>query len=166
MTCPVCQWQNFAGDDLCENCGADLRASDTPEPAAGFRGPLLGRHLEELGAPPPQTVDAGTDVGALVERMHREGIDCLLVMEDGELAGIFTDRDAVLKLAGQETLPRLVRDLMTPDPVVLRREDTIAVAINKMAVGGFRHVPIVDDGRPIAIVSARDIFRHIASRLG
>ncbi len=55
---------------------------------------------------------------------------------------------------------------MTPDPVILRREDPIAVALNKMAVGGFRHVPIVDHGTPVAVVSARDVFRHIAQRLG
>ncbi|MES2209602.1 MAG: CBS domain-containing protein [Chloroflexota bacterium] len=166
MICPVCQWQNYQGDDLCGNCGADLRTADTPEPAIGFRGPLLGIHLEELGAPAPEFVDAGADVAHLIERMHREGIDCMLVTEAGDLAGIFTDRDALLKLAGRglEHLP--VRDFMTPDPVVLRHDDPIAVAIHKMAVGGFRHVPIVEDGKPIAVVSVRDIFRHIAARLG
>ena len=166
MICPVCQWQNYQGDDLCENCGADLRTASTPEPAIGFRGPLLGTHLEELGAPAPQIVDAETDVGVLIEKMHREGIDCVLVTENGELAGIFTDRDALLKLAGRglEHLP--VRDFMTEDPVVLRHDDPIAVAIHKMAIGGFRPVPIVEDGRPIAVVSAPDIFRHIATRLG
>ena len=50
---------------------------------------------------------------------------------------------------------------MTADPVVLRPDDSIAVAINKMAVGGFRHIPLVVDGRAIGIVSARDVFRHI-----
>ncbi len=166
MNCPVCQWPNFAGDDLCENCGADLRAADTPEPATGFRGPLLGLHLDELGAPAAHTVDGSEDVTKAVERMHRDGIDCLLVTEGGRLAGIFTDRDALLKLAGRGLEHRPIRELMTPDPVVLRHDDTIAVAINKMAVGGFRHVPIVDRGRPTAVVSARDIFRHIATRLG
>ncbi|MBI2777008.1 MAG: CBS domain-containing protein [Chloroflexi bacterium] len=166
MTCPVCQWQNFEGDDICENCGADLRASDTPEPATGFHGPLLGIHLAELGAPEPVTVSGDEDVAELVERMHREKIDCLLVTENGRLAGIFTDRDALLKLAGHGLEHGPIRDFMTPDPVVLRHDDTIAVAINKMAVGGFRHVPIVEGRRPIAVVSARDVFRHIATRLG
>ncbi|MEO8207527.1 MAG: CBS domain-containing protein [Chloroflexota bacterium] len=165
MICPVCHAQNYQGDDLCENCGADLRGSDTPEPATGFHGPLLGSHLEELGAPPPQLVDGGADVGELVERMHRESIDCLLVTENGELAGIFTDRDALLKLAGRGLEHRPIREFMTADPVVLRHDDPIAVAIHKMAIGGFRHVPIVEDGRPIAVVSARDIFRHISTRL-
>lgn len=166
MICPVCQWQNYIGDDLCDNCGADLRASDTPEAATSFRGPLLGIHLEELGAPAPDTVEGGEDVALVVERMHRDAIDCLLVTEGGQLAGIFTDRDALLKLAGRGPEHVPVRELMTPDPVALRPDDTIAVAINKMAVGGFRHVPIVEDGRPIAIVAAKDIFRHIATRLG
>ena len=47
---------------------------------------------------------------------------------------------------------------MTPDPVVLRHDDPIAVAIHKMAVGGFRHIPIVEDGRPTGVVTARDVF--------
>jgi CBS domain-containing protein len=54
---------------------------------------------------------------------------------------------------------------MTRDPVVLRRSDAVAVAIHKMAVGGFRHVPIVDGGAPIGVVSARDVFRHLAAGL-
>ena len=52
---------------------------------------------------------------------------------------------------------------MTRDPVVLRHDETIAVAINKMAVGGFRHIPIVEDGRPTGVVTARDVFRHLAA---
>jgi CBS domain-containing protein len=166
MICPVCNFGNYPGDDTCANCGADLWALDTPEPATGFHGRLLGRHLEELGAPAAVSVDGAADVVELVERMHRDGIDCLLVTEDGRLAGIFTDRDAILKMAGRGLEHRPVRDLMTPDPVILRHDDTIAVAINKMAVGGFRHVPIVEGSQPIAVVSARDVFRHIATRLG
>jgi len=165
MICPVCQWQNFPGEDLCENCGADLRAVNTPEPAIGFQGRLLGKHLDALGTSAVTTAEGSTDVVELVSRMHRDGVDCILVTEGGRLAGIFTDRDALLKLAGRGLEHRPVRELMTPDPVVLRHDDTIAVAINKMAIGGFRHVPIVEGDRPVAVVSARDIFRHIAARL-
>jgi len=166
MPCPVCQYPNFEGDDLCENCGADLRAADTPEPATGFHGRLLGIHLDELGAPEPQIVGPDEDVAEAIERMHRDGIDCLLVTDGGQLVGIFTDRDALIKLAGHGPEHRPISELMTHDPVVLRQDDTIAVAINKMAVGGFRHVPIVDGDRPVAVVTARDVFRHISTRLG
>jgi CBS domain-containing protein len=165
VICPVCQWQNFLGEDVCENCGADLWRSDTPEAPTTFHGRLLGMHLDRLGAPRPVTVDAELSVGRAIERMRRESIDCLLIVEDGALVGIFTDRDAVLKVGSTVDDPRPLSEVMTRDPVVLRRSDPVAVAIHKMAVGGFRHVPIVDDGRPIGVVSARDVFRHLATGL-
>jgi len=166
MLCPVCGFDNYVGEDLCGNCGADLTASDTPEAATSFTGRLLGTHLDDLGAPEPVTADAGDDVAETIVRMRRDGTDCLLVLEAGRLVGIFTDRDAILKVAGRAGLPPTLRDVMTTDPVVLRRDDPIAVAIHKMAVGGFRHVPVMDGDRAVAVVSARDVFRHIATRLG
>jgi CBS domain-containing protein len=165
MICPVCQWQNFLGEDTCENCGADLWGSDTPEQATTFHGRLLGLRVDRLGAPRPATADPETSAGAAIERMRRAGTDCLLVVEAGVLVGIFTDRDAVLKVGTKVDDPRPLRELMTPDPVVLQHDDPVAVAIHKMAVGEFRHLPIVDQGTPIGVVSAKDVFRHIAAGL-
>ncbi|MCI0344063.1 MAG: CBS domain-containing protein [Chloroflexi bacterium] len=166
MQCPVCQFGNFPGDDTCANCGADLWTVDVPEPATGFQGRLLGAHLDELGAPAPQTVPSGMNVETALEQMRTQGLDCLLVLDGPRLAGIFTDRDAVLKLAGRPRRAIEIDEVMTRDPVVLRHDDPIAVAINKMAVGGFRHVPIMDGDRPTGVVSAKDVFRHIAARIG
>ncbi|HEU4920114.1 MAG TPA: CBS domain-containing protein [Candidatus Limnocylindrales bacterium] len=166
MRCPHCGFDNLMGSDICDNCGADLAGRDTPERATEYRGPLLGEHLDDLGVADPEIVDAGTRVGDAVKLMHERATDCLLVVEDGRLVGIFTDRDAVLKLAGRAVDGRPLAELMTRDPVVLRDDDTVAVAINKMAVGGFRHIPIIRDGRPTGVVSARDIFRHLAESLG
>ena len=70
-----------------------------------------------------------------------------------------------MKAAGKQLEAFHVRDFMTPDPVVLRHDDPIALAINKMAVGGFRHIPLVRDGHPTGVVTARDVFRHIAEVL-
>jgi CBS domain-containing protein len=166
MLCPVCRHDNFEGEDTCENCGADLRTSDIPQPAVDYRGRLLGEHLDELRPAPAQTIEAGADAADAIQRMHDDGFDCVLVTDGGRLVGIFTDRDAVLKVAGRGRGPLAIRDVMTPDPVVLRHDDPIAVAIHKMAVGGFRHIPIVDGaGLPTGIVSARDVFRHIAAEL-
>jgi CBS domain-containing protein len=165
MRCPVCHAQNFEGDDFCANCGADLTGNDVPEQATAFRSGLLGAHLDELGAPEPETIGPESTVADAIARMRSGAVDCLLVTEKDRLIGIFTDRDALLKVAGRGGRDRRIRDVMTPDPVVLRHDDPIAVAIHKMAVGGFRHVPIVDHGRPIAVVSAKDVFRHIATRL-
>jgi CBS domain-containing protein len=167
MRCPVCGFENLLGSDVCDNCGSDLAGHDTPERATEFHGQVLGEHLDRLGITPPELVDAATDVNDAIRRMHDKAIDCVLVTAGGRLVGIFTDRDAVLKVAGRpETESRRIGDLMTPDPVVLRHDETVAVAINKMAVGGFRHIPIVEDGRPMGVITARDVFRHLVTSIG
>ena len=166
MRCPTCGTENLLGSDVCDNCGSDLAGHDVPQSATTFKGQLLGEHLDALTIATPEVLEASADVDDAIRRMHDKGIDCVLVAEDGRLVGIFTDRDAVLKVAGLERAARPISTLMTRDPVVLRHDETIAVAINKMAVGGFRHIPIVEDGRPIGIVTARDVFRHLVESLG
>jgi CBS domain-containing protein len=165
MRCPTCGFENLLGSDVCDNCGSDLAGHDTPQSPTTFRGQLLGEHLDALGIADPETLDVAADVNDAIRTMHDKGIDCVLVTDAGRLVGIFTDRDAVLKVAGLERQDRPIASLMTHDPVVLRHDETIAVAINKMAVGGFRHIPIVADGRPTGVVTARDVFRHIVESL-
>jgi CBS domain-containing protein len=166
MICPVCGFDNLTGMEVCDNCGADLAGHDIPQPAMSFHGRLLGEHLDDLGAPPPLTVSPDTPLDAVIARMQEAESDCVLVMSGDRLVGIFTDRDAVVKAAGKRLESFHVRDFMTADPVVLRHDDPIAVAIHKMAVGGFRHIPILEDGRPTGVVTARDVFHHLAKAMG
>jgi len=165
MHCPVCGHDNLTGAEVCDNCGADLAGHDVPQATTTFQGRLLGEHLDELGAPSPLTVGPDTPVDVAIALMHEAEADCVLVTIDDRLVGIFTDRDAVVKAAGKRLDAFHVRDFMTPDPVVLRHDDPIAIAINKMAVGGFRHIPIVENGRPTGVVTARDVFRHLVESI-
>jgi CBS domain-containing protein len=165
-TCPVCHHDNFAGEDLCEECGADLTTVDLPQDAIDFHGRLLGEHLDVLGVKPPLTVPATMALDEAIGLMHAGPVDCLLVMDGDKLAGIFTDRDAVVRTTGIRLSSFLVRDFMTRDPVVLRHDETIAIAIHKMAVGEFQHIPIVENGRPIGVVAVADLFRHILDVIG
>ena len=95
--------------------------------------------------------------------MQQAGAGCLIVEDGGHVRGILSERDLVMKLTDGNLAATTVADLMTADPVVLRPDDSIAVAINKMAVGGFRHIPLVVNGQATGIVTARDVFRHILS---
>lgn len=166
MRCPSCGFENLQGEDNCANCGADLWTVDTPEMATTFHGRLLGEHLDAIPAPAPPTIDPGASMATAVDRMRQHGVDNLLVMAEGRLIGIVTERDVLLKLADKQLGKFDVRDVMTRDPVVLRPDDTLAVAIHKMAVGGFRHIPVVEDGRPVGVVAAKDLFHHILHILG
>lgn len=165
MLCPACGFANLIGADICENCGADIAGRDIPQQAQAFHGQLLGDHLDHLGGPAPLLVAPEAMVDTVVARMQEAGVDCALVVANDRLVGIFTDRDAVLKAAGRPLADRTVREFMTPDPVVLRHDDPIALAIHKMAIGGFRHIPIVEHGRPTGVVTARDVFHHLVATL-
>ena len=91
-------------------------------------------------------------------------IGCALIMDGEKLVGLFSERDVLLKVVakGLDAASLPVSDVMTPDPECLQHDDAIAYALNKMAVGGYRHVPILkDDGVPEAIVSMRDIVNYI-----
>jgi CBS domain-containing protein len=165
IVCRFCGFENAVGGDACENCGAEF-SEGMPESPAAFEGRLLGTRLGDLAMGRVLWLDATTDALVAVERMKAEGVDCVLVGTAGQLAGIFTDRDAMLKLAGRSGPAPALASVMTAKPDVLRAADTVATAIHKMAVGRLRHVPLMHDDGSITVVAARDIFRHLAARLG
>ena len=125
----------------------------------------LARAVEAAGGEPARAKTT-PELDKALDTMRSTGLDAVLVVDGERLIGIFTERDAMLKLAGRSLAGISVADVMTPDPVVLRADDTVAVAINKMAVGGFRHIPLVEDDRPTGIVTARDVFHRIAEIVG
>jgi CBS domain-containing protein len=164
--CPVCGHDNYAGEDACEACGADLRSVDVPQDAIDFHGRLLGEHLDTLGIESPPTVSTGTSAKAAIARMKDDALECLLVVEGDRLLGIVTYQDAIVKLRGRTLDGLVIDEFMTRDPVVLRSDDTTAIALHKMAVGGFRHIPVLQDDRLIGLIQARNIFGHILEVIG
>lgn len=162
MICPACGFDNLQGVDECQNCGADLRTADLPRPGSTFEARLTVVPLSDVRHHKPLAVVPGATCAEAVRQMRQASVSCLLVEDPGgTLRGILSERDLVLKLGERMLDDVAVAEVMTPDPVVLRADDSVAVAINKMAVGGFRHIPLVADGRATGIVSARDLFRYI-----
>jgi signal-transduction protein with cAMP-binding, CBS, and nucleotidyltransferase domain len=103
-------------------------------------------------------------VSRAFDAMSREAHDCVLVMRGGALAGIFTSRDFLNRVAAVRSDPEglLLGDVMTPMPRTLRPRDPVAFAINWMAVEGFRNVPIVDDsGELLGVLTVWDVMRHL-----
>ncbi len=80
MICPVCHFDNIAGSDDCENCGADLRSTGLPTSAGGDVGAaLLTEHLAELNPRQPVAVKPDDDVAAAVRLMQEHRIGCVVV---------------------------------------------------------------------------------------
>jgi CBS domain-containing protein len=165
MICPVCGFENLQGEDNCENCGADLRTADLPMPGSRFERALLNHALGSLAPPAARFVAPELSAADAVGGMRAAGEGALVVAAGGRVIGIFTERDALRKLAGSNLDGVTVAEVMTADPVVLRTDDSVAVAIHKMAVGGFRHIPLVDGGAPVGMITAHDLFRYILELL-
>ncbi len=166
MICPSCGFENIQGADECENCGADLRTADIPAPGSAFEAKLVGVPLSEVHPHVPITIASTATAADAIRQMQEASVGCLIVLDDGTVRGILSERDLVMKTADGQLDGTPVSALMTADPVVLRADDSVAVAIHKMAVGGFRHIPLVTDGHATGIVSARDLFRYILDALG
>lgn len=91
--------------------------------------------------------------------MAEKKIGAILVLEGGRIAGIFTERDALSKVLATSLDPdtALLSQVMAHDPQTIQADKPLAYALQMMANGGFRHVPVVDDqGGPVGMVSARD----------
>ncbi len=109
--------------------------------------------------------EATVDEAAKQLRAHR--VAALLVMEGERLVGIVTERDIVFRVVAEERDPRAVRvrEIMTPDPVTARPDERAVDALDKMRRGHFRHLPVVEDGRVVAVVSIRDLYEAVRASL-
>ncbi len=113
----------------------------------------------------PVCIGRNESVAAAVRRMQDRHIGCVLIVEATRLVGIFTERDLLRDVVGSGVDPEQepVERFMTGNPERLRPSDPIAYALNKMSLGGFRHVPLVDDGdHPLGVISVKDIVDYIA----
>lgn len=120
---------------------------------------------EFIKSGPPTTVTTGASVAEAAQAMRESDVGCVFVEHDGKLVGIFTERDFLNRVAAPHKSLESVRvgEVMTSEPDVLRAIDEIAWAIHKMAVGGFRNVPVVDgEHRPVGVVSAHDVIDFLA----
>jgi signal-transduction protein with cAMP-binding, CBS, and nucleotidyltransferase domain len=168
LICPDCGTDNLAGTDSCEECGQDLRSLDIPSAKDGLQQVLVETPLAEVGLLPPNLVAPGDSVLDAVRLMQKTRHGSVLVVEDGKLVGIFTERDVLDRLAGEDVdLAKLpVQVVMTPKPQYLGEEDALAFAVHRMAVGHYRHIPVLRDGHPVGFVSIRGVLKFLSRHLG
>ena len=107
----------------------------------------------------PLTMPVSTTVVAACREMRDRRLGSVLVTgQDGSLVGIFTGRDAVGRViaAGRNGTTTTLDEVMTPDPDTMLPDATAIDALRLMWDGGFRHIPVVKEGRIVGIVSRGD----------
>ena len=106
----------------------------------------------------PFTASGNTTIVTATRLMKKHSIGALMVVEDGHLAGIFTERDAVFRVLAESRDPKKthVADVMTTKPKTIGPDKAVGHALLMMYEGGFRHVPVVEQGEPLGMISVRD----------
>ena len=104
------------------------------------------------------TAPSKTSVADAASMMKNHKVGAILVVDDNRLVGIFTERDGLYRVVAEQRDARKtpLSDVMTANPQSVHPDDPFPRALHMMHVGGFRHVPVVENGVPIGIVSARD----------
>jgi CBS domain-containing protein len=161
--CPSCGAKNLEGADECANCGGDLRTVDLPRPASEIEQSVMQLPLTAIKMTPVHAIAPETPFEVAVQTLVRQKVDLLEVVENGKLIGVLSIRDVVTRIGPdyQAKLRRPVRDFMTPNPETLPPDAPVTFAINKMDVGGYRHIPVVQGERMLGVVSARDVIAYL-----
>ena len=119
---------------------------------------MLGLPIRSVIEPRKLVVAAPhTSVGQAARLMKEGKVGAVLVVEEDLLVGIFTERDALFRVIARGLDPEstVLRDVMTRDPTTVAPDETFGYALLLMHENGFRHAPVVENGRPVGVVSAR-----------
>lgn len=120
-------------------------------------GDVLSGQDRELYSIAPEAT-----VGQAVEILRDKRIGALAVVSEGDLVGILSERDIVRRLADTpgQTLPQTVSGLMSTKVVTCTAEENLVSVLRRMTDGRFRHMPVVEDGRPINMITIGDVVNY------
>lgn len=130
----------------------------------GLEKCLCEMQIKQMQTTPLVQVTPGTKIRVAMEKMAELGIASVLVTQAGKLVGIFTERDVLDKVAPRfaELADKPVSSVMTTGVVVAYETDTVAKALNLMAIGGFRHIPVLDvDDNVVGVLGPRRITKFL-----
>ena len=102
--------------------------------------------------------EAGVSVRDAACRMAAEKVGAIMIVDNGQLVGIFTERDVLNRVVAARRDPdsTTLADVMTKAPQTVKADRPFSHAMHMMYEGGFRHMPVVEDGKPLGMISIRD----------
>lgn len=170
IKCPSCGFENIAGMDGCVECLHSLMQKDLPRPKKGdsYQSALMTTPMTELLTGKDLLVANTTDtVDKIIDIFQKEKKSSILVYDKRKLVGIITNRDLLYKVAGKKKDLKKIqaKDIMTSNPEYVTPDAPISYIVNKMAMGGFRRVPVLrSDGTPVSIINIKDVMTYLSSK--
>jgi CBS domain-containing protein len=126
----------------------------------------MARKLRDIMSPAPECLEATEPVSAAAKAMKEHGIGTVLVLTGGELSGLVTDRDIVIRVLAEERDPLTTRvgDIASADLAVLGPDADVEQAATLTRARAVRRIPVVQDGTPVGMVSLGDLAREAGER--
>ena len=123
---------------------------------------LRSETVSRLHPTQPWLTQRTQPVADAVKLMREKKVGCVLVCDGKRIVGIFTERDLLRRvLTPGKSLGTPIEECMTPDPITVHPKDSIGCAIKRMQKGGYRHLPVVIDDRPVGILSVKRIVHYL-----
>jgi CBS domain-containing protein len=130
---------------------------------------FLARSIGLLPPPDPIVVYETDSINKAVVHLQKEKHGAVLVVDRNDIVtGIFTERDAVLKVLGKDAsfLEEPIANVMTKNPQSCQMTTTVAFALTMMSKGGYRHIPVVDEGNhPVGILTVKMIIDFLVQSI-
>ena len=119
----------------------------------------MAQSIREIMTADPRNLDTGATVQDAAREMRDGDVGDVLLVEDGRLAGLVTDRDIVVRAVaeGRDPARTPVGEIATRDVIALTPDQTVDDAIRIVREQNVRRIPVVQDGRPVGIVSIGDL---------
>jgi len=155
------------------NTPADIHQEEFEDPLSVYEpedhATPLARMLAEkpvsaIDANPYLEIPASTTIAQAVGLLDEKQVGSLLVVADGQLQGIFTERDVLERVAENfdAISDQPVSSVMTADPLVVYEDDPSGTALAAIAAAGYRHVPVLNsDGQIAGVISPRRVFTFL-----
>ena len=141
-----------------------LSKYDAPATEDALEVSLRDDSVLALQTKPYSVIGPQATVQQVLQLMHERNIGCVLITENDRLIGIFSERDVLMKVADdyEAVKDQPVSQLMTRDPVSVYETDTPAKTMNLMAVGSFRHIPVLDvDEKIVGMVGPKRVTAYL-----
>lgn len=168
ITCPSCGTETLEGAEECPECGNSLSQLYLSEPTDSVERAVLEDRLAALSPSKPVCVSPDCSVCDAIKLLIEHRIGSVVVTESDRVVGIFSERDALMKINADAAVlgDHPVSDFMTPSPRTLVADARVAFALKEMDLGGYRHIPIVDDeSRITGVISIRDVLRYLTEKM-
>jgi CBS domain-containing protein len=168
MKCPYCGYENIQGADHCDKCLHSFMQKDVPQPGKEkLQKKIMTEKVSDFSKTPPILVSPSATLQQVVDEMQSHPTKgCVLIVDKtGKLVGILSIRDILLRVAGlvKDLSSVTVEKVMTPKPECLPKDAPLSFALNKMSIGKFRHVSVLDGEKPIGVVSTRDLIEYLST---